>query len=190
MIDPATLLTDDKLAIATTRLRLRPMRRDDTEALFLVFCDAQAMRYWSSPPHGSPLLTAEVIERAQMAFIAGDGIEWAITRAGDDTAIGKIGHWRWQKTHSRSEVGFIVRRDLWGQGLAAEALGAVVDWGFARLELHSIEAQLDSENKASQRTLERVGFRKEGLLKQSYYDGREHRDTLIYGLLASDRTSR
>ena len=78
------------------RLRLRPMRRDDTEALFLVFCDAQAMRYWSSPPHGSPLLTAEVIERAQMAFIAGDGIEWAITRVGDDAAVGKIGHWRWQ----------------------------------------------------------------------------------------------
>ncbi|MGZ3428301.1 MAG: hypothetical protein ACXVCV_16725 [Polyangia bacterium] len=44
MIDPATLLTDDKLAIATPRLRLRPLRRDDAEALFLVFCDAQAMR--------------------------------------------------------------------------------------------------------------------------------------------------
>jgi [ribosomal protein S5]-alanine N-acetyltransferase len=183
MIDPTTLLTDDKLTIATARLRLRPMRRDDAEALFLVFCDAQAMRYWSSPPHGSPLLTAEVIERAQMAFIAGDGIEWAITRAGDDTAIGKIGHWRWQRTHSRSEVGFIVRRDLWGQGIAAEALGAVVDWGFRRLELHSIEAQLDAANIASQRTLERAGFTREGLLRQSFFDGREFRDTLVYGML-------
>jgi ribosomal-protein-alanine N-acetyltransferase len=188
VIDPATLLIDDKLAITTSRLRLRPMRRDDSEALFLVFCDAQAMRYWSSPPHGSPLLTADVIERAQMAFIAGDGIEWAITRAGDDAAVGKIGHWRWQRAHSRSEVGFIVRRDLWGQGFAAEALAAVVDWGFRRLELHSIEAQLDSENLGSQRTLERVGFQREGRLRQSYFDGREHRDTLIYGLLTGDRS--
>ena len=187
MIDPSTLLTDDKLTIATARLRMRPMRRDDTEGLFLVFCDAQAMRYWSSPPHGSPLVTIEVIERAQMAFLAGEGIEWAITRAGDDTAVGKIGHWRWQRTHSRSEVGFILRRDLWGQGLAAEALGAVVDWGFARLELHSIEAQLDAANVGSQRTLERVGFRREGLLKQSYFDGREFRDTLLYGMIRDDR---
>ena len=186
MIDPSTLLTDDKLTLTTPRLRLRPMRRDDAEALFLVFCDAQAMRYWSSPPHGSPLLTAEVIERAQMAFIAGDGIEWAITRVGDDAAVGKIGHWRWQRAHSRSEVGFIVRRDLWGQGFAAEALAAVVDWGFARLELHSVEAQLDAANVASQRTLERVGFRREGQLRQSYYDGREYRDTLIYGLVRGD----
>ena len=186
MIDPSHLLTDDKLTIATARLRLRPMRRDDTEGLFLVFSDAQAMRYWSSPPHGSPLLTAEVIERAQMAFIAGDGIEWAITRAGDDTAVGKIGHWRWQRAHSRSEVGFILRRDLWGQGLAAEALAAVVDWGFARLELHSVEAQLDAENVASQRTLEHVGFRREGRLRQSYFDGRQFRDTLLYGKLRDD----
>ena len=110
MIDPLTLVTDDKLAIATARLRLRPMRRDDAEGLFLVFSDAQTMRYWSGPPHGSPLVTVEVIERAQMAFLAGEGIEWAITRAGDDTAVGKIGHWRWQRPHSRSEVGFILDR--------------------------------------------------------------------------------
>jgi len=190
MIDPSTLLTDDKLTMATARLRLRPMRRDDAEALFLVFCDGQAMRYWSSPPHGSPLLTVEVIERAQMAFIAGDGIEWAITRSDDDTAVGKIGHWRWQRAHSRSEVGFILRRDLWGQGLGAEALDAIVRWGFARLELHSIEAQLDAANVASQRTLEHVGFRREGLLRQSYYDGREYRDTLVYGLVRGDHEGR
>jgi RimJ/RimL family protein N-acetyltransferase len=189
VIDPATLITDEKLTLSTARLRLRPLRRDDAEALFLVFSDATTMRFWSSPPHGSPLLTAEVIERAQMAFIAGDGIEWAITRAGDDAAIGKIGHWRWQRTHSRSEVGFILRRDLWGQGLAAEALGAIVDWGFSRLALHSTEAQLDRENVGSQRTLERVGFVREGCLRQSYFDGREHRDTLVYGLLHGDRTS-
>ncbi|MCU1281156.1 MAG: hypothetical protein JWM53_4702 [bacterium] len=189
MIDPATLLTDDKLVIATPRLRLRPMRRDDAEALFFVFCDATAMRYWSSPPHGSPLLTAEVIERAQIAFMAGEGIEWAITRVGDDTALGKIGHWRWQRPHSRSEVGFILRRDLWGQGLASEALSAVVEWGFARLELHSVEAQLDHENRASQRTLERAGFQREGLLRQSYFDGRQYRDTLVYGLVAGDRSA-
>jgi RimJ/RimL family protein N-acetyltransferase len=189
MIDPITLVTDDKLAIATARLRLRPMRRDDAEGLFLVFSDAQAMRYWSSPPHGSPLVTLEVIERAQMAFLAGEGIEWAITRAGDDTAVGKIGHWRWQRPHSRSEVGFILRRDLWGQGFAVEALGAVIDWGFARLDLHSVEAQLDAGNVASQRTLERVGFRQEGLLRQSYFDGHEYRDTLVYGLLRGERKS-
>jgi ribosomal-protein-alanine N-acetyltransferase len=185
VIDPATLLPEPPI-LTTARLRLRPLRLDDAEALFAVFSDAQTMRYWSSPPHGSSRLTAEVVEAARASFFAGTGIEWAITRS-DDVAIGKIGHWRWQRAHSRSEVGFILRRDLWRQGLATEALAAVVDWGFLTLALHSIEAQLDVENEGSQRTLERVGFRREGQLRQSYFDGRAYRDTLVYGLLRGDR---
>jgi ribosomal-protein-alanine N-acetyltransferase len=161
--------------------------RDDSNALFDVFRDGETMRYWSSPPHSSPLATTEVIERARDAFVSGAGIEWAITLAGDDVAVGKIGHWRWQRAHSRSEVGFILRRDLWRRGIATEALAAVVEWGFAALELHSMEAQLDIDNVGSQRTLERVGFRREGHLRQSYFDGREYRDTLVYGLLRGEQ---
>jgi len=186
VIDPAVLLPDAPM-ITTARLRLRPLGHAQGGALFEVLYDAQAMHFWSSPPHESAHVTAELIERARGSFFAGDGVEWAITRASDDVAIGKIGHWRWQRAHSRSEVGFILRRDLWRQGLASEALGAIVDWGFAQLELHSIEAQLDVENVGSQRTLERVGFRREGLLQESYFDGRQFRDTLVYGLLRRDR---
>ena len=188
MIDPSILLTEPP-TISTARLRLRPLRSADAEALFAVFSDGEAMRFWSSPPHQSPLATVEVVERARASYLAAEGIEFAITLAGsdDDRAVGKIGHWRWQRAHSRSEIGFILRRDLWRQGLTVEALGAVVDWGFRRLELHSIEAQLDFDNLGSQRALERVGFRPEGRLRQSYFDGREFRDTLIYGLVRGDR---
>jgi ribosomal-protein-alanine N-acetyltransferase len=185
VIDPSTLLVDPPV-LHTERLRIRLLRMEDTEPLFLCFCDPEAMRFWSSPPHASPSVTAEMIERARASFLAGEGIEWAITRRGDDMAVGKIGHWRWQRAHSRSEVGFMLRRDLWRQGMAVEALQAVVEWGFGRMELHSMEAQLDSANEASQRTLERVGFRREGLLRQSYFDGAEFRDTLVYGLVRSD----
>jgi RimJ/RimL family protein N-acetyltransferase len=190
VIDPATLIFDENLVLRTPRLRMRPLRRDDADALFAVFGDAETMRYWSSPRHLSPLATAEVIERALESFSEGDGIEWAITRGGDDAAVGKIGHWRWQRAHSRSEVGFILRRDLWRQGLASEALAAVVEWGFVGLELHSIEAQLDVDNVGSQRTLERVGFRREGHLREAYFDGRQYRDTLVYGLVRRDRQTK
>ena len=184
MIDPSTLLSDPP-TIATERLRLRLLRVSDAEELFETFCDAGAMKYWSSPPHASPSVTAEMIERARAAFLAGEGIEFAILRHGEERVVGKIGHWRWQKAHSRSEIGFILRRDLWRQGLAPEALRATVDWGFTKLELHIIEAQLDSENHASGRSLESVGFEREGLLRQSYWDGKQFRDTLVYGLVRS-----
>jgi ribosomal-protein-alanine N-acetyltransferase len=185
VIDPLPLLTDPP-SLTTPRLALRPLALEDTEALFAVFSDAGAMRYWSEPPHETPAVTQGMIRKALEARSMGQGLEWAITRRGDERAVGKIGHWRWQREHSRSEIGFILRRDLWRQGLGSEALLAAAHFGFEVLQLHSIEAQLDHENIGSMRTLERVGFMLEGRLRQSYFDGRGFRDTLVYGLLADE----
>jgi RimJ/RimL family protein N-acetyltransferase len=223
VIDPTTLLPAPP-TLATARLRLRPIAAaSDAAAMFAVFSDEEAMRYWSEPPHAAVAATQAMLEKCAASFAAGSGIEWAIVqggsghgdngggsgggrerasggggreRAGDgdggggDVAVGKIGLWRWQRAHSRGEIGFILRRDLWRQGLASEALGAVVRFGFSRLELHSVEAQLDGANDGSARTLERAGFVREGRLRQSYFDGRSFRDTLIYGLLAAEWRAR
>jgi ribosomal-protein-alanine N-acetyltransferase len=185
MIDPQPLLANPP-SLTTPRLALRPLALEDTEALFTVFSDPEAMRYWSEPPHETPAMTQAMIRKALDARAKNEGLEWAITRRGDERAIGKIGHWRWQREHSRSEIGFIMRRDLWRQGLASEALLAAAHFGFEVLKLHSIEAQLDYENLGSMRTLERVGFTLEGRLRQSYFDGKGYRDTLVYGLLAEE----
>jgi ribosomal-protein-alanine N-acetyltransferase len=185
VIDPVPLL-EHPPSLTTPRLGLRPLELTDTEALFAVFSDREAMRYWETGPHETPAVTQAMIRTALDARSKGQGLEWAITRRGDDRAIGKIGHWRWQRRHSRSEIGFILRRDLWRQGLASEALLAAAHFGFDVLKLHSIEAQLDFENVGSMRTLERVGFVLEGRLRQSYFDGTGHRDTLVYGLLAEE----
>jgi len=172
--------------LTTARLRLRGLGIEDVDSLYAVFSDAETMRWWSGPPHATPRVTAEMLGGILAQFANGAGVEWAITRREDGVAIGKIGHWRWQRAHSRSEVGFIVRRDLWGQGLASEALRAVLAWGFGEMGLHSVEAQLDAENAASARTLERVGFRQEGRLREAYWDGKGWRDTLMYGLVAGE----
>lgn len=185
MIDPAVLLADLP-TITTERLTLRVVRTTDAEELFETFRDPEVMKYWSTGPHASPTITAEMIERARASFLSGDGIEFAILDL-QKRVIGKIGHWRWQKAHSRSEIGFILRRDMWQLGLATEALRATVQWGFDTLKLHSIEAQLDSENLGSARTLERIGFTREGLLRQSYFDGTSYRDTLVYGLVRGEQ---
>lgn len=188
MIDPAAICANPP-SLTTPRLALRPLRLDDTEALSVVFSDAEAMRFWSEPAHENAAVTQAMIRRVLDARARGEGLEWAITLRGPDDgdrAVGKIGHWRWQKQHSRSEVGFILRRDLWRQGLASEALLAVAHFGFEVMRLHSIEAQLDSDNVGSQRTLESVGFVLEGRLRQSYFDGKTFRDTLVYGLLGDD----
>lgn len=189
MIEPASWGGTPPV-LTTARLVLRGIGDGDVAALFALFSDPETMRYWSSAPHESPARTAAMVADIRARFAAGDGIEWAITRPGDDTAVGKIGHWRWSRVHRRSEVGFILRRDLWRQGYAAEALAAVVRFGFDVVGLHSIEAQLDAGNVGSLRTLERVGFVREGCTRQSYFDGQRFSDTALYGLLASDLRGR
>lgn len=188
MIDP-DLLPPAPPTLTTPRLVLRALRVDDAVALFDIFRDDETMRYWSTPPHSALAVTLKMVTEIITRNISGAGMEWAITTAGSDVAIGKIGHWQWQRKHSRSEVGFILRRDQWRRGLGTEALRAVVAYGFATLGLNSVEAQLDAANTASARTLERVGFRREGCTRQSYFDGHRYGDTLIYGLLASELTA-
>lgn len=64
-----------------------------------------------------------------------------------------------------------------------EALQALLEFGFGELDLNRIEADIDPRNSASARTLERLGFTKEGYLRERWIVGDEVSDTAIYGLL-------
>jgi RimJ/RimL family protein N-acetyltransferase len=74
----------------------------------------------------------------------------------------------------------------WGKGYINEALVALLEFGFTQLDLNRVEADIDPRNVASARTLERLGFQREGLLRQRWIVGDEVSDTAIYGLLAHE----
>ncbi len=173
----------------TLRLVLRRLEIADAPALFALFSDPETMSHWSTLPHESVAETEAMLRRSAEGVAAGELIEWGITVTGagaSDEVVGKIGHHRWHRQHFRSEVGYILRRDLWGRGLAGEALGAIVDFGFERMRLHSIEAQLDPKNKRSARVLERLGFVKEGHLHENFVIAGRFCDTAIYSLVRSE----
>ena len=96
-------------------------------------------------------------------FIA---IKWQIFDDFFNVAIGKIGHWQWQPKHSRSEIGFILRRDLWRRGLATEAAGAAVAAALALPTIQLVWAYCDVDNRASARVMEKAGMRSEGVLRR------------------------
>ena len=74
----------------------------------------------------------------------------------------------------------------WGKGLATEAVRRVLQFGFERIGLHRVEAELDPRNTASARLLERIGFRYEGLLRERWWVYEEWCDSALYGLLRAD----
>jgi RimJ/RimL family protein N-acetyltransferase len=122
---------------------------EDINAFHAILSDPLAMRYWSRPPHTELDETRAWVE-AMIAAPPDESDDFVIER--DGRAIGKAGCWR------LPEIGFILHPDHWGQGLATEAVGAVIDHVFAAHDIAAIEADVDPRNEASLRLLFRLGF--------------------------------
>ena len=137
----------------TRRLVLRPARADDAEPLHAVFRRPEAMRYWSTPPHADLDETRRWLD-AMLAIPPDEGEDFVIERGG--VPIGKAGLFRFP------EIGFILCPEHWRQGLATEALTAVIDRAFAVHDLPRIIADVDPRNAGSLAVLGRLGFRRTG----------------------------
>jgi ribosomal-protein-alanine N-acetyltransferase len=160
--------------LSTTRLRLRPLVEEDAKALHPMLADADLMAYSADGPLG----TVDDV-RTYLAEEAEPGNQrtWAITRTGDDRAIG----WVSADGGGVTEIGFILAREAWGRGIASEAVTAVIDRLFAEGR-RRVFADADTENVASILLLERLGFRRERLLRDEWETHLGMRDSLIYGL--------
>ena len=174
----------------TPRLRLRAPVDADVPALFAIFSDPETMRYWTTPAMTDVAEAEALLRDIQHHAEAGTLFQWGIARREDDEVIGTSTLFRIDKEHRRCELGYILRRDHWGRGLAHEALTAVVNHAFDAMGLHRLEADIDPRNAASVRSVERLGFALEGHLRERYFVGNEIQDSLIYGLLAPAWRSR
>lgn len=166
--------------LATERLRLRPLRVEDAEALHPTLADAELMTWWSSAPHSS-------VEETRAYFAARidrDPVDWrcwAITLAGDDSAIGWVAAGE-KRQGGVTEIGYLLAREHWGKGVAREAISAVIDRLFAEGQ-RRVFADTDPDNAPSLALLERLGFRREGLLRGEWETHIGVRDSVILGLM-------
>lgn len=168
------------------RVRLRGPLETDADALFALFADPDVMRYWSRPPMTTRGEAEGLIVEIGEGFAQRTHLNWVIASRQDDAVIGTCTLFRFEPRHRRAEIGYALRSDHWGRGLAAEAVALALDWAFRALALHRIEADIDPRNAGSRQLLERLGFASEGVLRERYFVGDEISDTELFGLLASD----
>ena len=159
-------MTDE---IVTARLRLRRAEMDDLAAIHAVLSDAQAMRYWSTPPHAT-LEQSRVWLASMVAASPSESDDFLIEYEG--RVIGKVGCWR------MPEIGFILHSDFWGKGLAREAIGAAIEHILATLPVEAIIADVDPRNAASLRLLTRLGFVETGRAARTMQVGEEWCDSV------------
>jgi [ribosomal protein S5]-alanine N-acetyltransferase len=172
--------------LESERLVLREITAADADDLFNIFSDQETMQYWSCRPYTSIVQAQKLIESLTETTRQEIGIHWAITLRGENRLIGRCGYNEWRKQHRRGEISYIIARNDWGKGIAREALHLILDYGFREMNLHSIEAGVTPGNEGSTRMLERLGFRLEGHLRESYFAEDHFVDSLIYSLLRQD----
>jgi RimJ/RimL family protein N-acetyltransferase len=172
--------------INTDRLSLRWIRSDDVNDFYAIYSNPQVMRYWSTPPLAAKEEASKLISEIQRDVESERILKWGIALRPDDKLIGSVTLFHLDFTHRRAEIGYAQGRAYWGNGYMKEALTAVINYAFTELNLHRIEADVDPRNDGSVRSLERLGFQREGYLRERWQVNGEIQDAFYYGLLRPD----
>ena len=159
--------------LVTERLRLRRARHEDLGALHAILSNAEATRFWSTPPHNDTQQTREWLASmidADPSTSSDFVVEY------DGLVIGKAGCWR------VPEIGYILHPAFWSRGLAREALSAVIPHVFASFPIEAILADVDPRNVASLALLDRLGFREIGRAERTWLVGDDWCDSVYLEL--------
>ncbi|MEM7587332.1 MAG: GNAT family N-acetyltransferase [Acidobacteriota bacterium] len=169
--------------LAAERVELRWLVDSDVPALFEIFSDAEVARFWSSPAQRELAEAEKLLAEIRRDFEKRDLFQWGVARRRDDRVIGTCTLAGIDTRNRRAEIGFALGRSYWKRGYMMEALPMLLDFAFDELDLHRLEGDVDPRNQASIKALERLGFQREGYLRERWIVGGEICDTVYYGLL-------
>jgi [ribosomal protein S5]-alanine N-acetyltransferase len=174
--------------LSTPRLRLRQFSLADTEAMHACFASPEAMRFWNTPVHTKRIET----ERAVRRFIDCTPSYyrfWAVADAASDRCLGLVNYHDGHIRNKRVSIGYIVDPGRQRQGVATEAIVAMLKYCFDELGLHRVQAFIHPDNAPSRALAEKLGFRFEGRLRDNLRVGEDWRDDMLYALLATERVN-
>lgn len=167
--------------IETERLILREIMPEDAPAILAVFGDPAVTRYYDLETYTTLRQAEELIDFFDESFELERALRWGIERKADGVLMGTCG-FVWLRRF-RGEIGYDLAQAYWRQGYMAEALDAILEFGYTELELNRIEALTMAENVASAELLRSLGFEEEGLLREhDYFKGAFH-DMRLFALL-------
>ncbi|MBI1878814.1 MAG: GNAT family N-acetyltransferase, partial [Chloroflexi bacterium] len=179
--------------LETERLILRELKSTDAESILHYLSDPEVNRYLDTDSPPAPEQAQRLVKSLISLLEKGEGFRWGITPKSGDSAgvvVGTCGFHAWNKPHFRAEIGYELAREYWGQGLMAEAIRAILKFGFEEMGLNRVEAMVLAGNNSSAGFLEKLGFQKEARLREYEFVQGKFRDVLLYSLLSQDSGSR
>jgi ribosomal-protein-alanine N-acetyltransferase len=174
--------------LKTRRLVLRQVTVKDAPWYFEHFNTKEIVE---GQDHGGPRDLSEARAELKLYFVdvfkLKRGIRWGITVKGDDKLIGSAGFYKWvQPERYQAEMGYDLNPVFWGKGIMTEALSAIIQYGFDHMGLHRIEVLIPHHNRRSQKLVQGLGFKREGVLRDHYFIEGRFEDDVIFSLLKGE----
>jgi RimJ/RimL family protein N-acetyltransferase len=177
--------------IATERLIIRDFNNSDWVDLHVLYMKPETVKY---NPSGYP-----ENEEASKKIVAGwslqpdnaerDKYTAAIITKIDLKFVGVISLDLGDRKYRKGEIWYKLLPDYWGQGLATEAMKAMLAFGFEQLKLHRIECGCSIHNVASFKVMEKVGMTREGIKRKVLPLDNGWHDAYLYGILEEEYRS-
>lgn len=169
--------------LESDRLLFREFSLMDSNDLFQIRSDDDVMRFMDTYKLESVTDAENFIKSINESFNDKTGINWAIIEKQSGIFIGYFGFWRIIHQHCRAEIGYALKPKFWNKGYMAETMKTMIEFGFDKLKIHSIEANVNPDNTSSIKLLEKTGFSKEAIFKENYLFNGKYIDSIIYSLL-------
>jgi ribosomal-protein-alanine N-acetyltransferase len=167
----------------TERLDLVEILQSHRSDFYEIFKDERAAVYYNILPFKKEEEAQKYISWFRARYKDGAGLRWGIRlKGGDSSLIGTAGFNNYQKNH-RANIGYDLHVDHWNKGYITEALSEIVGFGFESLGINRIEAEVMQGNIASEKVLQKLGFTKEGVLRDWMYWNNTHYDMTMFSLL-------
>lgn len=153
--------------LETERLILRAITPDDRFAIFRNYADPDVAGWFFDQPYTHIEQADQVIQEFTQKSSEGAGLTWGIVLKESGEFAGTCGYENFN-VGAQGEIGFDLAKAHWGHGYMAEALGAIITFGFSVLELIQIEAHTYSHNARARRLLEKLGFQVSAVTEDSH----------------------
>ena len=172
--------------LRTQRLRIRKLTMRDAEDIYRYGRDPEVARHVLWDAYRSVGEARAYLRYMLRRYRNREPASWGIELVESGKVIGTIGFMWIQEDNAAAEVGYSLARDQWNRGIMTEALKAVIDYGFGRLNLNRIEAQHETTNPASGAVMRKCGMRREGTLRERLYNKGRYVDVELYAILRKE----
>ena len=168
--------------LQTERLILRKIVPEDANDMYAYSKDSEVTRYLTWTPHRSVKETERYIKYLQKQYENGSFYDWGVVLRENNRFVGTCGYTSYEREGDALEIGYVLSRDCWGMGYAAEAARCVIQYAFERLHAGRVFAKYMEGNEASACVMRKCGMTFEATYRNSMYIKGEYKTINVYSL--------